>query len=175
MGIDVAGLLKTVAPTLVSMLGGPVAGLAYELLGKAMGTTAEEAQKVVASGQLTGDQVAAIKVAEAEAKAKETEFGFKFAELDIRDRESARSMQSATPSMTPTVLTYLVTGGFFGTLAWMLADPTVVNSPPILIMLGQLSAGWAAAIAFWLGTTSSSKMKDATIQAQASGRRQAVP
>jgi len=57
------------------------------------------------------------------------------------------------------VLTLLITFGFFGVLGWMLYDTTVVDNPPLLIMLGSLGTAWTGACAFWFGTTSGSKAK----------------
>jgi hypothetical protein len=173
MGIDVAGVFKAIAPTLVSILAGPAAGLAYELLGKAMGTTAEEAQKVVSSGQMTGEQLAAVKVAEAEAKAKETEFGFKFAELEIRDRESARAMQVATKSWTPEILSWFIVASTIGLEGYVMLYGVPAEAIDLIVgrVLGTLDAAFVTVTAYWLGTSSSSHAKDITIANATGGRR----
>jgi hypothetical protein len=168
MSFDFGTVFKTIAPTLVSMLGGPVAGLAYELLGKAMGTTAEDAQKIVASGNMTGEQLAAIKVAELEAKAKEQEFGFKFAELEIRDRESARQMQIANKSLTPEILSWLIVFATIMLEGWIVTQGVPTGAEDIIVgrVLGTLDTAFITVLAFWLGTSRSSQTKDATIAAQ---------
>jgi len=53
----------------------------------------------------------------------------------------------------------MVTIGFFGVLGLMLHDDSVINSPPLLIMLGSLGTAWTSCIAFWFGTTSGSAQK----------------
>lgn len=168
MAFDFSTVFKSIAPTLVSMLGGPVAGLAYELLGKAMGTTAEDAQKIVASGNLTGEQLAAIKVAELEAKAKEQEFGFKFAELEIRDRESARAMQIANKSSTPEILSWLIVVATLGLEGYVMVAGVPPEAVDLIVgrVLGTLDTAFITVLAFWLGTSRSSQAKDATIAAQ---------
>lgn len=169
MAFDFGTVFKSIAPTLVTMLGGPVAGLAYELLGKAMGTTAEDAQKIVASGNLTGEQLAAIKVAELEAKAKEQEFGFKFAELEIRDRESARQMQIANKSWTPEILSWLIVVSTLALEGWVMIHGVPTGAEDLIVgrVLGTLDTAFITVLSFWIGTSSTSRTKDATIAAQA--------
>ena len=44
-------------------------------------------------------------------------------------------------------------------LGLMLYDETVVNSPPLLIMLGSLGTAWTGCISYWFGTTQGSLTK----------------
>jgi hypothetical protein len=134
-----------------------VAGLG-KIFGLDSATTAS-VTKAISDGKITPDQLAEIKKLELEFQAKEKELGFKFAELEFKDRDSARQMQIATKSTTPTILTYLITVGFFTILGLMLHDDSVVDSPPLLIMLGSLGTAWTGAIAYWFGTTSNSLNK----------------
>ena len=82
------------------------------------------------------------------------------AKLAVEDRGSARAMQIATRSVFPAILSSGITLGFFGVLGWMLYDPSVINSPPLLIMLGSLTAAFGGVVAYWLGSTNSSHGKD---------------
>jgi membrane protein DedA with SNARE-associated domain len=68
-------------------------------------------------------------------------------------------MQKTTRSAFPAVLSSGITLGFFGVLGWMLYDSSVVNSPPLLIMLGSLGAAFGAVVNFWLGSTAGSAQK----------------
>lgn len=159
-------LLKTLAPTIASALLGPMGGIAVAALGKIIGVdnaTVDTVSKAFTDGKITPDQLAEIKKLELEYQNEEKERGFKYSELEFKDRDSARTMQIATHSSTPTALTYLITVGFFGVLGAMLHDSTVVNSPPILIMLGTLGTAWTGCVAFWFGTTSNSGKKDQII------------
>jgi hypothetical protein len=155
--------LMSIAPTIASALLGPVGGLAVAGLGKIFGidgATQADITKTITEGKITPDQIAEIKKMELEYQDHEKERGFKYSELEFKDRDSARTMQSATQSNTPSVLTYLITIGFFGILGWMLYDDSVVNSPPLLIMLGSLGTAWTGACAFWFGTTQGAQNKD---------------
>ena len=161
-------LLRTLAPTIASALLGPMGGLAVSALGSILGisdATQEKVTQAFQDGKITPDHLAEIKKLELQYKAEEAERGFKYADLEFKDRDSARDMQIATKSSTPTVLTYLITIGFFGVLGAMLYDSTVVNSPPILIMLGTLGTAWTGCVAFWFGTSQSSQNKDKLIAA----------
>lgn len=154
--------LLGIAPTLASALLGPLGGVAVAGLGKILGldsATTASVTKAISDGKISPDQIAEIKKLELEYQAKEKELGFRFSELEFKDRDSARQMQMATRSSTPTVLTYMITLGFFTILGLMLYDDTVVNSPPLLIMLGALGTAWTGCISYWFGTTSGSIAK----------------
>lgn len=160
--------LATVAPTLLSALLGPLGGVAVAGLGKIFGidaATTESVTKAIVQGKVTPEQLAEIQKLELQYQNDEKERGFRYSELEFKDRASARDMQTATHSTTPTVLTYMITVGFFGILGWMLNDESVVNSPPLLIMLGSLGTAWTGACAFWFGTTQGSQNKDRLLAA----------
>jgi hypothetical protein len=154
--------LLGIAPTIASALLGPLGGVAVAALGKILGldsATTASVTKAISDGKISPEQVAEIKKLELEYQAKEKELGFRFSELEFKDRDSARQMQIATHSSTPTVLTYMVTVGFFTILGWMLADPHVIDSPPLMIMLGSLGTAWTGCISYWFGTTQGSITK----------------
>lgn len=155
--------LKTIAPTLASALLGPLGGVAVTALGNLFGidnATTADVTKAFQDGKLTPDQLTAIKELELKYKNDEAERGFKYSELEFKNQDSARQMQISTHSSTPTVLTYMITLGFFGILGWMLADPHVIDSPPLMIMLGSLGTAWTGAVSFWFGTTAGAARKD---------------
>ena len=86
-------IIGKLAPTVASALLGPLAGGAVAALGEIFGIsepTQDKIQSLIESGQMTGEQVAAIKMLEMKLKAEEDERGFRYAELEVRDRESAR-------------------------------------------------------------------------------------
>ena len=155
--------LRTLAPTLASALLGPLGGVAVAAIGNALGVqdaTVDKVAKVFQDGKLTPEQLDEIKKLEMQYQNDEKERGFRYSELEFKDRDSARQMQISTHSTTPDILTYLITLGFFGILGWMMYDDTVVNSPPLLVMLGSLGTAWTATVSYWFGTTSGSQRKD---------------
>lgn len=162
--------LMSVAPTVASAVLGPLGGVAVAGLGKIFGlenSTVDTVTKAINDGKITPDQMAEIRKLELQYQADEKERGFKYSELEFKDRDSARQMQISTHSSTPTILTYMVTVGFFSILGWMLADPHVIDSPPLMIMLGSLGTAWTGCISYWFGTTSGSIQKTNLLAASA--------
>lgn len=160
--------LKGIAPTVASAMGGPLAGLAVTAIGSALGwkdTTKDDVNKLLSTGSLSGEQLLAVKKAELELKQHESDNGFKFAELEIRDRESARAMQVALRSSTPEILSWLIIvatlilEGF--TLLYGIAPG--VSELVAGRILGTLDAAFVTVLTFWLGTSSGSRAKDAVI------------
>mgnify|MGYP003336481863 FL=1 len=151
--------LTQLAPTVASALGGPLAGMATELLASKLGVKPEETQQMLQSSKLTADQVASIQQAEIELKAKAQEMGLDFAKLENDDRKSARDMQVATKSWIPSTLAIGITLGFFGILAGLMSGK-VVAGPEIEIMLGSLGTAWTGIVAFYFGSSASSQKKD---------------
>jgi hypothetical protein len=162
MNDTLKSFLGGIAPTIASALLGPLGGVAVAGLTKILnidGGTVADVTKAISDGMVTPEQVAEIRKLEMQFQADEKERGFRYAELEFKDRDSARQMQIATKSATPTILTYMITIGFFTILGLMLYDDAVVDSPPLLIMLGSLGTAWTGCIAYWFGTTSNSLNK----------------
>jgi hypothetical protein len=153
------GFLAQLAPTVASALGGPLAGMAAEVLATKLGVHPDDAQKMLQTGKLNSDQVAAIQAAEIELKAKAQSMGLDFAKLEADDRASARNMQVATRSWIPATLSIGVTIGFFGILIGLMSGK-VAAGPEIEIMLGSLGTAWTGIIAFYFGSSASSQKKD---------------
>lgn len=163
MNDTLASILRTLAPTVASAILGPVGGIAVAAIGKIIGVdnaTVATVTQAFQDGKITPEQLAEIRKLELQYQNDEKERDFKYVDLAFQDIKSARQMQVATQSQVPAWLTFLITVGFFGVLTWMLADATVVNSPPILIMLGSLGTAWTACVSYWFGTTSGSREKD---------------
>ena len=158
--------LKTIAPTVATALGGPLAGLAVDALGKAFGweeSTTEKVQELLASGQLNADQIAAIKVAEMDLIKHERELGFKFDELLIKDRDSARQREAAVKDNTNKVLAYVVVGAFIAMVASILMGWSKAESVMAGTLVGYLSAKAEQVLAYYFGSTKGSADKTALI------------
>jgi len=151
--------LKSIAPTIASALGGPLAGLAVEAISKAVGIDPKDVQSTIDSGKLTSEQIGQIKLAEIEMAARAQELGLDFEKLSVQDRSSARDMQSATKSMIPSILAMLVTMGFFGILVGLMTEQ-FKTSDALMMMLGSLGTAWTGIIAFYFGSSAGSQAKD---------------
>ncbi len=151
--------LKTIAPTIATALGGPLAGLAVDAVSKAIGIDPKDVQATISEGKLTSDQIMAIKQAEIQMAARAQEMGLDFAKLGNEDRKSAREMQAETRSYIPAILAISVTVGFFGILVGMMTE-TFKTSDALMLMLGSLGTAWTGIIAFYFGSSAGSQAKD---------------
>ena len=151
--------LKTIAPTIATALGGPLAGLAIEAVSKAIGIDPQDVKATISEGKLTADQIMLLKQAEIEMAARAQEMGLDFAKLNVEDRKSAREMQAETRSYIPAVLAITVTIGFFGILIGMMTG-TFKTSDALMLMLGSLGTAWTGIIAFYFGSSAGSQAKD---------------
>ena len=156
---DWKSVLATLAPTVATALGGPLAGLAIEAVSKAIGIDPKDVQSTISEGKLSADQIMLLKQAEVAMAARAQEMGLDFAKLSNDDRKSARDMQVATKSWIPAVLAISVTIGFFGILIGMMTE-TFKTSDALMLMLGSLATAWTGIIGFFFGSSASSQNKD---------------
>jgi len=154
--------IESIAPTIASALGGPLAGLAVEAVSKAIGVDPNQVQDTINSGKLTADQIASIQAAEVQLKLKAQEMGLNFEELAVQDRKSAREMQTTTKSWIPPLLAIIITVGFFGILVGMMSGK-VTSSDALMLLLGSLGTAWTGVISFYFGSSASSQNKDALL------------
>ena len=150
--------LKTLAPTVATALGGPLAGMAVSAVAKALGCSPDEVQDVISSGKLTAEQVASIQLAELELKKQAQSMNLDFAKLIAEDKQSARDMQIATKSWIPALLAVFVTIGFFGILLGLMTEH-FKTSDALMLMLGSLATAWTGVMAFYFGSSASSQAK----------------
>jgi hypothetical protein len=150
--------LKTIAPTIATALGGPLAGMAVSAVAKAIGVSPDEVQDVISSGKLTAEQVASIQIAELELKKQAQSMNLDFAKLIAEDKQSARDMQIATKSWIPALLAVFVTLGFFGILLGLMTEH-FKTSDALMLMLGSLATAWTGVMAFYFGSSASSQAK----------------
>ena len=154
--------IGVLAPTVASALGGPLAGGIVAFLGDLLGIgepTQEKIAKAFENGQLTGDQIAAIKLKELELQNEEKERGFKYSELEFKDRESARNREVATGDKVNRNLAYFIVVAFVSTVGCTLAGITQVDSVLAGTLIGYLSAKAEQVLSYYFGSTSNSARK----------------
>lgn len=96
-------VLQTVAPTLATAIGGPLAGAAASVAARALSeylggkptdkVTADNIIEVLDKNKGDPSLIAKLREIEADLKKYETDYQFRFAELEIKDRQSARTFQ----------------------------------------------------------------------------------
>jgi hypothetical protein len=156
--------IKVIAPTVASALCGPLAGAAVSAIGGMLGVTEptqEKIGKLFADGQISAEQLANIRQLEMDYKNQEAERGFKYAELEFKDRDSARNMAIVTHSITPSVLTWIIVVITLAAECALLFNsiPTSVDQLVVGRVLGTLDAALLMVLQFWFGSNSTSQHK----------------
>ena len=156
--------LKQIAPTAATLLGGPLAGMAVDAIGKAIGmtdATKEQVKDVLSSGTLNADQMAAIKQAEADLVLKVKQLDIDMEKVHAGDRASARDMAAKTGDvMTPRIIA-LVVFVVWGAVNWKLFNGTINGDMRELVAraLGTLDGTLLAVVYYYFGSSSGSKDK----------------
>jgi len=164
MGFDWKEVLGKIAPTAATLIGGPFAGLAVGMIGKAMGmegSTVTQIQSALTNSQLTGDQILAIKQMEIDLQKHLEDNGISLEQISANDRDSARKREIAVKDKVPAILAGVVTLGFFGTLCLLVFhDLPKEGHDVLLVLIGSLGTAWTTIIAYYYGSSAGSKQKD---------------
>jgi hypothetical protein len=161
--------LKTIAPTIATAMGGPLAGMAVDAIGNALGmkdATKEQVKDLLASGTLTADQMASIKQADASLKVRMKELEIDMEKVHAGDRNSAREMATKTGDVwTPRIMA-MVVFVVWGAVNYKLFNGTINNDMRELVAraLGTLDAVLMAVIYYYYGSSSSSAAKTEAMQ-----------
>ena len=162
MSFDWKSIVGTVAPTLATMLGGPLAGMATKALSDSLLGKPDGTEKEIAAAITSGGPELLSKLREADQK-----FALEMKKLDIDlekissdDRDSARKREIAVKDKTPAVIAMVSFMGFFGVLAaLMFRDIPVGAKDSLLIMLGTLGGIVTSIVAYYYGSSSGSAAK----------------
>jgi len=167
--MDWTSIIKSVAPTVATALMGPLGGAAVAAIGGVLGI-AEPTQKaisdIIQNGQMTPEQIGKLKELELQYQNDEKERQFKYADLTFQDVQSAREMEVATKSITPSVLSYgvLAVGGSF--LGAVLFGYAKVDSVLAGTLVGYIVSEMKQVLAYWLGSSAGSADKTQIIANQ---------
>lgn len=149
--------LSQILPTIGTLLGGPLGGMAVDAAGKALGltdATKDSITKVLQSGNLTSEQMSALKQADAELQTRLKELDIDLAKVAAADRDSARKMAVSTGSWAPAVLALCITTGFFGVLIGLLTGELKLwDNAGLTLLIGALSTSWGAVVMFYFGSS----------------------
>lgn len=165
---DWKSIVKTVAPTLATAFGGPLAGAAVSavssaILGRSDGTESEIAE-VVAAG--SPEVLLKLKEADHAFKAKMAELGVNLERIAQEDRASARNREIQTQDPTTRRLAYIALAMFIAVLSsqmYMAMNDVVINAPAqrtLDITLGVLFAWVLAVKDYYFGSSSGSSAKN---------------
>lgn len=175
MSWDWKGFLSTVAPTLATAYGTPLAGMATKVILNAVGitpkpqATEEENQQAIAEKlkDATPAEVLAIKNADYQFKKDMKALDVDLEKIAAGDRASAReaSIKGGTFNELFWLSLVILGIGLFAEM-WVLFRGYSNQIPEIIVgrVLGLLDALVMLVASFWYGTTRSSQVKDTTIQ-----------
>ena len=162
--------LKNLAPTVASALLGPLGGVAVAGLTKVLGIdggTVADVTKAISDGRVTPEQVAEIRKLELQYQADEKERGFRYAELEFKDRDSARKYNAEGGIQGKmfwlSCLLLLVTMGCeIGVLFYGYPDDKI---PEMVVgrILGLMDAVCMLVLSYHYGTTSGSMQKNSLL------------
>lgn len=165
MNDALSSFLGSVAPTLMSALLGPLAGVATAGLTKILGIdggTVADVTKAISDGRVTPEQVAEIRKLDLQFQQDEKERGFRYAELAFKDRDSARQANvSGGIQGRMFVLSCLLLTLTLGTEIWILFNGYPSALPEIIVgrILGLLDGVALLVLGYHYGTTSGSMQK----------------
>ena len=157
--MKLGGLLKSLAPTIASAAGGPMAGMAVKMAAKKLGlpdtATANEIEDLIER-----EPAKAVMVREADKdfknRIREMEIDLESFKTEVEDRKDAR--ENFATDWTPkvfSVLTLLLYGAFVMIVTLMPHDQN--DETIISLVLGQLSGILGTAAAFFYGSSSGKK------------------
>ena len=159
-------ILATVAPTVATMLGGPLAGMAVKalsskLLGRDDGTEEEVATAVTA---LAPADIIRLRELDVDLAKTLADNDIKLEALATQDRDSARKRATDAHDYTPSILTFALLAVFSFVLYSLLDGVEVKGNAEVLYtMFGTLSTALIQSLNFQFGTTRGSQNKDKVI------------
>jgi hypothetical protein len=156
------GILTTLAPTVASVLGGPLAGMATTALIGALGlapeTSKEDLMKAVAGA--TPEQMIKLKEVEAKLILDLKNLDVDLEKLSVDNTKDARAREVATKDWTPRILAFLIVGLYIGVQAYVLGFVIPDSSINIAMRsLGTLDAAVGLVLGYYFGSSVGSAKK----------------
>lgn len=167
MSFDWKSLVGSVAPTIATALGGPLAGMATKAISGALLGKEDGSEKEISEALLSGDPDSLLKLKEIEQS-----FAARMKELDIDlekiasdDRKSARQREIDTKDNAPKILAGVIVSGFFLILAVIsFVELPDASQAPVNILLGALTAMLTQVGNYYFGSSAGSSNKNKMIE-----------
>jgi len=148
-------LVSSVAPTIATALGGPVAGMAVKALSGALfgrdDASQDEIQAALANP--TADQLAALKKIDADFKVQMKSLDIDLERIAASDRDSARNYAILTHDLTPRIIAILVIVAWV-VVQWFLLHNIIPDAMRELIarVLGTLDGALMLVLSYYFGS-----------------------
>ena len=154
----IKNVIGAVAPTLGTALGGPMGGMAANMISEVLGCDPEPKKIQKAIEQATPEQLAELKKVETDFEIKMKELDVDLFALETADIQDARGKFSK--DWTSRIMGITVVGGFMGYIFLVTLQPPEQNSEALInLVLGYLGGLASAVISFYFGA-SNTKDKD---------------
>ncbi len=154
--MKIGGILKNVvgavAPTLGTALGGPMGGVAANMIAEVLGVpnTPKAIEKAVQ--EATPEQMLELKKAEQAFEVQMKELDVDVFKLEVADTQDARSKFGK--DWTARIVGVSVVGGFMGYIFLVTLQPPEQNSEALInLVLGYLGGLASAVISFYFGAS----------------------
>jgi hypothetical protein len=176
---EVAAKISDLAPRVGSAVGGPVgalAGMAVQVLAKALGIPEAEVtpEKVAAAVEQDPDIRLKLMAAENDFTLKMRGLQIDELKADLADIQNARQADVERTKWTGKrdinlyVLAWVIIGGFIGLIVTMLVlqfvyGKVLQNDPLVTLLMGSLSTDAGMVVGYFFGSSMGSKDKDALV------------
>ena len=147
-------ILKGIAPTLATALGGPLAGMATKVISEKLLGKDDGGDSEIYEALMNPEGLAKLKEIEADFKTKMKSMDVDLERMAVDDRKSARSLATNTSLLPQTVITGVFVVGFF-VLLWVLIFSNVELDESVKMgvsmLLGVVGTNVTLAMKFWFG------------------------
>jgi hypothetical protein len=163
-GGKLKSIVKAVAPTLGTALGGPAGGMAAKIISEGILGKPDASEAEIEDFLLTAspEQMLELKKLDAQFAVDMKKLDIDVFRIESDDKKSARAMFGI--NIWPQIsLTALFTVGYFVVLIVLLTGSVsipVESQPVVNVVIGVLTAGMSTVLAFWFGSSVGSKEKN---------------
>ena len=145
-------IVGAVAPTLGTALGGPMAGMAGNMIAEVLGVPNNPKAIEKGIAEATPEQMLELKKAEQAFEVQMKELDVDVFKLETQDKQDARSKFSK--DWTARIMGIATVGGFLGYIFLVTLQPPEQNSEALInLVLGYLGGLASAVISFYFGAS----------------------
>jgi len=145
-------IVGAVAPTLGTAIGGPMGGMAANMIADVLGVPNDQKSIEKAIQNATPEQMLELKKAEQQFEIQMKELEVDVFKLETQDKQNARGMFSK--DWTARIIGIATIGGFLGYIFLVTLQPPEQNSEALInLVLGYLGGLASAIISFYFGAS----------------------
>jgi|TARA_Y100000114_G_scaffold129288_1_gene126636 hypothetical protein len=147
-------IIGAVAPTLGTAIGGPMGGMAANMIADVLGVPNDQKSIETAIQNATPEQMLELKKAEQAFEVQMKELDVDVFKLETQDKQNARGIFSK--DWTARIIGLFTIGGFLGYIFLVTLQPPEQNSEALInLVLGYLGGLASAIISFYFGASHS--------------------